>query len=92
LPIPPDPFALTDFRLFCLLHVLLSCAHARSSQPGVQRYTIVQLSSLLFNVSTYDLITFAGVSLVLIVTAALACYIPARRATRVEPLIALRFE
>ena len=50
------------------------------------------LSSLLFNVSTHDPITLVGVSLVLIVTAALACYIPARRATRVDPLIALRFE
>lgn len=50
------------------------------------------LSSLLFNVSTYDPVTFVGVSLVLILTAALACYIPARRATRVDPLIALRCE
>jgi putative ABC transport system permease protein len=50
------------------------------------------LSSLLFNVNTYDPVTFVGVSLVLILTAALACYIPARRATRVDPLIALRFE
>ena len=50
------------------------------------------LSSLLFNVSTYDPVTFVGVSLVLILTAALACYIPARRATQVDPLIALRCE
>jgi ABC-type antimicrobial peptide transport system permease subunit len=50
------------------------------------------LSSLLFNVSTYDPVTFVVVSLVLIVTGGLACYIPARRATRVDPLIALRFE
>jgi predicted permease len=50
------------------------------------------LSSLLFNVSTHDPAIFALVSLVLLATAALACYIPARRATRVDPIIALRYE
>jgi predicted permease len=50
------------------------------------------LSSLLFSVSTHDPVTFAAVSLVLLTTAALACYIPARRATRVDPIIALRYE
>ncbi len=43
------------------------------------------ISSLLFNVSTYDAVTFVGVSLVLIVTAALACYIPARRTRGLTP-------
>jgi len=50
------------------------------------------VSSLLFNVSAHDPVTFAAVSLVLLATAALACYIPARRATRVDPIIALRYE
>lgn len=50
------------------------------------------LSSLLFDVSTHDPATFIGVSIVLVATAALACYIPARRATRVDPIIALRYE
>jgi predicted permease len=50
------------------------------------------MASLLFGVSTTDLATFASVPLILIGTAALASYIPALRATRVDPVVALRDE
>jgi len=48
------------------------------------------LSSILFNVTTTDPLTFVVVSLILLVSAFLACLLPTRRATRVDPLIALR--
>ena len=50
------------------------------------------LKSQLFAVSAFDPLTFAGMAAILIVAATLASYIPARRATRVDPMVALRYE
>jgi putative ABC transport system permease protein len=50
------------------------------------------MQSLLFSVSPRDPVTFAAVPLVLIAIALVACYLPARRAMRVDPLVALRSE
>jgi predicted permease len=50
------------------------------------------IQSLLFNVSSTDPVTFAAVALLLALVAVIACLVPARRATRVDPLVALRYE
>ena len=50
------------------------------------------LASFLYGITTGDRLTFIGAPLVLVVVALLACWLPARRATRIDPMEVLRFE
>jgi putative ABC transport system permease protein len=59
--------------------------------PGV--YLVGKtLKTMLYNVGTLDVRALVGVALVLLAAALVACYLPARRATRINPLVALRQE
>ena len=59
---------------------------------GIGSVATSVLSDMLFGVTPRDPLTFVGVRALLLLVAFLACYIPARRATRIDPLVALRYE
>jgi predicted permease len=78
-------------RLVGMAGIRLAIAGAAIGAIGAFLLTRT-MSGLLFGVSSFDLATFAAMAATLIAVALLACYIPARRAAKVDPLIALRYE
>jgi putative ABC transport system permease protein len=71
-----------------ILLVLIGSAIGIGAAMGVTRF----MSTMLFGIQADDAQTFAGVAILLTLVALAACYIPARRAMRVDPMVALRYE
>jgi predicted permease len=71
-----------------ILLVLIGSAIGIGAAIGVTRF----MSTMLFGIQADDAPTFAGVAILLTLVALAACYIPARRAMRVDPIVALRYE
>jgi ABC-type antimicrobial peptide transport system permease subunit len=67
---------------------LLSTVIGALAALGLTRF----IRGLLFGVSSFDALTFLAMALLLGAVTVLACYLPARRATRVDPMVALRYE
>jgi predicted permease len=80
----------TDLQSRILLHTLGLAALGLALGMAASRALTGALESLLFGVTPGDPVTFIGIGALLIVVAALAGYFPARRASRIDPMVALR--
>ena len=79
------------FRLVIWQGLMLTLVGIAIGSPAAFAMTRA-MSGMLFGVTATDPLTFIGISLLLGGVAMLACYVPTRRATRVDPMIALRYE